>query len=137
MHIRTAAEAEAVRNSRTKFRLPKWDVRAQEARVTKKAGQQVEHQRKEVQLIQFFEREPRRQEGWVNEFGCGRHHHRHGMSCWPVGQGAAFPTMWFHRKMVLKRANGGDVGHYCQKKIFLHVERRPRQKAHSFDIPSD
>ena len=33
-------------------RLPKWDVRGQEARVTKKAGQQVEHQRKEAQLIQ-------------------------------------------------------------------------------------
>ena len=27
--------------------------------------------------------------------------------------------MWFHRKMVLKTANGGDVGHCCQKNIFF------------------
>ena len=30
-------------------------------------------------------------------------------SCWPVGQGDAFPTMESRRKMLLRTANGGDM----------------------------
>ena len=33
-------------------------------------------------------------------------------SCWPVGQGDAFPMKESRRKMLLKTANGGDMQHY-------------------------
>jgi hypothetical protein len=43
-------------------------------------------------------------------------------SCWPVGQGDAFPTKPSKRNMILKTANGGDMGHYGQKEvIFKHA----------------
>ena len=40
-------------------------------------------------------------------------------SCWPSGQGDAYPTKPSTRKMVLKTANGGDMGHYGQKGIIF------------------
>ena len=39
-------------------------------------------------------------------------------SCWPVGQGDAYPTKEASRKMVLRTANGGDMEHYGEKEIF-------------------
>jgi hypothetical protein len=43
-------------------------------------------------------------------------------SCWPVGQGDAYPTMPSKRSMILKTANGGDMQHYGQKEvIFKHA----------------
>jgi hypothetical protein len=43
-------------------------------------------------------------------------------SCWPVGQGDAYPTMPSKRSMILKTANGGDMRHYGQKEvIFKHA----------------
>ena len=40
-------------------------------------------------------------------------------SCWPVGQGDAYPTKEASRKMVLRTANGGDMEHYGEKEIFI------------------
>ena len=43
-------------------------------------------------------------------------------SCWPVGQGDAYPTMPSKRSMILKTANGGDMQHYGQKEVvFRHT----------------
>ena len=38
-------------------------------------------------------------------------------SCWPAGQGDAFPTKPSARRMLLKTANGGEMTHYGQKEI--------------------
>ena len=38
-------------------------------------------------------------------------------SCWPKGQGDAFPTKPSKRNLVLKTANGGTMGHYGEKDI--------------------
>lgn len=43
-------------------------------------------------------------------------------SCWPVGQGDAYPTKAASRKMVLRTANGGDMGHYGEKEIIFKYE---------------
>ena len=43
-------------------------------------------------------------------------------SCWPAGQGDAFPTKESSRKMVLKTANGGDMHHYGQKEVSFEYE---------------
>ena len=40
-------------------------------------------------------------------------------SCWPAGHGDAFPTKPSGRKIMLKTANGGDMGHYGQKEVFF------------------
>ena len=40
-------------------------------------------------------------------------------SCWPAGQGDAFPTIPSRRKLVLKTANGGDMTHYGQKEVIF------------------
>ena len=40
-------------------------------------------------------------------------------SCWPVGQGDAYPIKEASRKMVLRTANGGDMEHYGEKEIFI------------------
>ena len=46
-------------------------------------------------------------------------------SCWPVGQGDAFPTKPSKKNMILKTANGGDMGHYGQKEvIFEHANSK-------------
>ena len=45
-----------------------------------------------------------------------------GESCWPVGQGDAFPTKPSKKNMILKTANGGDMQHYGQKEVtFEHT----------------
>ena len=38
-------------------------------------------------------------------------------SCWPVGQGDAFPTKESRRKMLLRTANGGEMQHYGEKEV--------------------
>ena len=43
-------------------------------------------------------------------------------SCWPEGQGDAFPTKPSTRKLILKTANGGDMKHYGQKEIIFKHE---------------
>ena len=43
-------------------------------------------------------------------------------SCWPVGQGDAYPTKAASRKMVLRTANGGDTQHYGEKEIAVKYE---------------
>ena len=46
-------------------------------------------------------------------------------SCWPVGQGDAFPTKPSKKNMILKTANGGDMRHYGQKEvIFEHANSK-------------
>ena len=40
-------------------------------------------------------------------------------SCWPVGQGDAFPTVASNRNLMLKTANGGDMRHYGQKEVLF------------------
>ena len=40
-------------------------------------------------------------------------------SCWPVGQGDAFPTKAASRKMILRTANGGDMEHYGEKEVIF------------------
>ena len=40
-------------------------------------------------------------------------------SCWPAGQGDAFPTVPSSKRMILKTANGGDMGHYGQKEVLF------------------
>ena len=40
-------------------------------------------------------------------------------SCWPAGQGDAFPTVPSRKKLVLKTANGGDMEHHGQKEVFF------------------
>ncbi len=43
-------------------------------------------------------------------------------SCWPVGQGDAYLTKPSKRNMILKTANGGEMGHYGQKEVtFKHA----------------
>ena len=42
-------------------------------------------------------------------------------SCWPIGVGDAFPTRPSKRNILLKTANGGEMGHYGEKCItFTH-----------------
>ena len=42
-------------------------------------------------------------------------------SCWPIGVGDAFPTRPSKRNILLKTANGGEMGHYGEKRItFTH-----------------
>ena len=43
-------------------------------------------------------------------------------SCWPVGQGDAYPTKAASRKMVLRTANGGDMEHYGEKEVIFKYE---------------
>ena len=43
-------------------------------------------------------------------------------SCWPVGEGDAYPTKTASRKMVLRTANGGDMQHYGKKEIIFKYE---------------
>ena len=38
-------------------------------------------------------------------------------SCWPKGQGGAFETKPSRRNIILKTANGGEMGHYGEKEI--------------------
>ena len=42
-------------------------------------------------------------------------------SCWPIGVGDAFPTRPSKRNILLKTANGGEMGHFGEKRItFTH-----------------
>jgi hypothetical protein len=42
-------------------------------------------------------------------------------SCWPVGQGDAYPTVKRNRGLTLRTANGGDMQHCGEKNItFKH-----------------
>ena len=43
-------------------------------------------------------------------------------SCWPVGEGDAYPTKAASRKMLLRTANGGDMEHYGEKEIIFKYE---------------
>ena len=38
-------------------------------------------------------------------------------SCWPVGQGDAFPTVASSRDLKLRTANGGEMRHYGEKQV--------------------
>ena len=38
-------------------------------------------------------------------------------SCWPVGQGGAYPTLPSQRNLQLRTANGGEMRHYGEKEI--------------------
>ena len=38
-------------------------------------------------------------------------------SCWPVGQGDAFPTVASKRELKLRTANGGEMRHYGEKQV--------------------
>ena len=38
-------------------------------------------------------------------------------SCWPVGQGDAFPTVESGRALKLRTANGGEMRHYGEKRV--------------------
>ena len=40
-------------------------------------------------------------------------------SCWPLGQGDAFPTKASSRTLRLKTANGADMGHYGEKEVMF------------------
>jgi hypothetical protein len=40
-------------------------------------------------------------------------------SCWPVGQGDAFPTKKSSRALRLRTANGGDMVHYGEKEVMF------------------
>jgi len=48
-------------------------------------------------------------------------------SCWPVGQGDAYPTKAASKKMVLRTANGGDMEHYGEKEIIFKYEGGERK----------
>ena len=43
-------------------------------------------------------------------------------SCWPKGEGDAYPTKAASRKMVLRTANGGDMQHYGEKEVLFKYE---------------
>ena len=45
-------------------------------------------------------------------------------SCWPVGQGDAFPTKESGRKMLLRTGNGGDMQHCGEEEVIFQVRRR-------------
>ena len=38
-------------------------------------------------------------------------------SCWPKGQGDAFKTRPSKKRIILKTANGGEMGHYGEKDV--------------------
>jgi hypothetical protein len=40
-------------------------------------------------------------------------------SCWPVGQGDAYPTKQSSRQLKLRTANGGEMTHYGEKEVFV------------------
>jgi hypothetical protein len=40
-------------------------------------------------------------------------------SCWPVGQGDAYPTLRSNRVLKLRTANGGEMVHYGQKDVMI------------------
>jgi hypothetical protein len=40
-------------------------------------------------------------------------------SCWPVGQGDAYPTKVSSKKLRLRTANGGEMEHYGQKDVLI------------------
>ena len=48
-------------------------------------------------------------------------------SCWPVGQGDAYPTKVSSRTMRLKTANGGDMQHYGEKEVLFRYEGGERK----------
>jgi hypothetical protein len=43
-------------------------------------------------------------------------------SCWPIGQGDAFPTKAASRKMILRTANGGDMDHYGEEEVIFKYD---------------
>ena len=43
-------------------------------------------------------------------------------SCWPVGQGDAYPTKESRRKMLLRIANGGDMQHYGEEEVISRYD---------------
>jgi hypothetical protein len=43
-------------------------------------------------------------------------------SCWPVGQGDAYPTTTSGRKLRLRTANGGEMEHYGQKEVLINYK---------------
>ena len=48
-------------------------------------------------------------------------------SCWPIGVGDASPTRPSKRNILLKTANGGEMGHYGGKAHHFHPRWRRRQ----------
>jgi hypothetical protein len=40
-------------------------------------------------------------------------------SCWPVGQGDAYPTKVSKRQLKLRTANGGEMMHYGEKEVVI------------------
>ena len=43
-------------------------------------------------------------------------------SCWPVGQGDAFPTVASNRDLKLRTANGGEMRHYGEKQVTFRYQ---------------
>ena len=70
-----------------------------------------------------FVRAVGKDEGWLN-FGKGDIvvDSAADESCWPAGQGDAFPTKESARKMLLRTADGGEMTHYGQKEISFMYE---------------
>ena len=46
-------------------------------------------------------------------------------SCWPKGMGDAFPTRPSRKNIVLKTANGGEMGHYGEKEVMFTSGKDP------------
>jgi hypothetical protein len=50
-------------------------------------------------------------------------------SCWPVGQGDAYPTKKSSRTLRLKTANGADMNHYGEKEVMFKYKGGENKEA--------
>ena len=50
-------------------------------------------------------------------------------SCWPIGQGDAYPTKKSTRTLRLKTANGADMTHYGEKEVLFKYQGGENKEA--------
>ena len=119
LHIRTVEDLGSSAEQHDQARVLKFGGRAQRAREAEENMDNYWATMRDEQYVQMVGENNKKGE-WVS-LGVGDIiiDSAADESCWPVGQGDAFPTLPSNRKMVLKTANGGDMEHYGQKEILF------------------
>ena len=137
LHIRTVEDLGSSAKQHDHARVLKFGGRAQRAREAEEKMDNYWATMRDEQYVQMVGENNKKGE-WVS-LGAGDIiiDSAADESCWPVGQGDAFPTLPSNRKMVLKTANGGDMEHLWPEGDPLQVQQRRGQRADRFDLPSD
>ena len=120
LHVRTVEDLGSSAKQHDQARAPKFGGRAQRAREAEENIDNYWATMRDEQHVQAVGENSNRKGEWVT-LGIGNIIIDSAAveSCWPVGQGDAFPTLPSNRKMVLKTANGRDMEHYGQKEILF------------------